>query len=208
MKKILLFIVLLMGLTLSAPSKESMSLNSHIPANDNLLRRILPDSIYSIVDKRQTLFYFFDGFGSVWSLLTKTDTGFIAFRGVRQSSKYGKDLVEPIGFNQNDSMRFFAANRALFLWGLDTFPKEVSKMEPIIDTMYNPFFPRLILFDSIGIRVFGPDKVIAFSGSDSVTFNDKYLHIKQLMLWLSFPRLREYFVDSVVFGPPPVPQGK
>lgn len=190
MKKILLFIVVMVGFTMSAAYQEPIS-DSGMTVEMKRLRRILPDSIYTMIENRPVLFYFYGHHGYGWCILTRAGTGYRIYRG-RVYEGRDEQLAEPLTFNHSDSVTFFSEYEALLSWGFDSIPVEASKMKPVkAEPLFLGYWESLELVDSCGRCIFDSGNARSFSGPDSVNFNKKFHKLVFAMTWLSAPIFQE-----------------
>lgn len=190
MKKILLFIVVMVGFTMSAAYQDSMS-DSGKSVEMKRFRRILPDSIYTMIENRPVLFYFYGHHGYSWCVITRCGNRYSIYRG-RVNEGRDEHLAEPLIFNHSDSVTFFSEHEALLSWGFDSLPVEVSKMKPVkSESLFLGYWESLELVDSCGKCIFDSDNTRSFSGPDSVNFNKKFHRLAFTMTWLSAPIFQE-----------------
>lgn len=162
-----------------------------------LLYRILPDSIHSMLHNKPILFYSYGHYGYSWAIATKTEDNIRVFSG-RVSYSGDCYLENPRGRNRFDSAAFFLANKSLLSWGIDSISTESLTMKPIKCDSCISIHSILSVIDSCGKTVFNSDNTIAFSGPDSLKFNNKFHKLCLIMRWLSDPEIRPYITDSMI----------
>ena len=189
MKKILLFIVVFLCVSLSMTSPKVCQINAK-----ELFRNILPDTLLTLVEKHPTIFYTYGHYGYSWALLVKLDNKIQAFSG-RVSSSGECFFTESTEFSKFDTVSFCMENRGLLLWGFDTIASEADGMRGVRRTHFVTFDTKLDVFNSDGENVFNSGGAIAFSGRDSLEFNKKYQRLCLIMRWISDAEFRQYITD-------------
>lgn len=164
---------------------------------DEILRKSLPDSVYSLLKGKSVIFYSSGHYGYSWSLIAKMDSGYHAFSG-RVSYGGEHHFNKPTEYNQFDTAHLFSQNQALFSWGLDTIASKVKSMKKISREPYVTFYTNLSIINSDGVNVFNSDDAVAYSGPDSLCFNKKYHKLCLIMWWLSDANIRQHIPDSIL----------
>ncbi len=127
MKTILIVFAVFLCMTLSSafggPTSGFNNDNS-----DDILRKSLPDSVYSLLEGKPVIFYSYGHYGYSWTLIAKMDSGYRAFSG---RVGYGGDchLNRPTEFNRFDSTLLFSKNQNLISWGLDSLSSIINSMK-------------------------------------------------------------------------------
>ena len=196
MKKLLFLAIAIFCITLLLASEKPIS-NSDNDESENILCRSLPDSIYSLVKNRPVIFYSYGHHGYTWAMIANIDGNLRAFSGrIGYDSRYLNESTEDDRF---DSTLLFSKNRALFSWGFDTIPTKSGVMRKVDREHYITFYTDLSIFNSEGNNVFNSNDAVAFSGPDSINFNQKFNRLSLIMYWLSFHKIREYIPEAEIF---------
>lgn len=198
MKKHIFIICLICSFLISAQKEEVT------PSYDFTLKtrlyRILPDSIYSIIEGKPIIYYSNNGnkyeeSGNNWSLITSIDNKWHVYN--YNSSSFPR-RIKRLLFDPADSAAFFSANRALFEWGLDTLAINLQKMKPIkpmVETSTRDTITVIKYWDKGAHSTHG---ATAFSGPDSAEFNAKLHKLILTMCWLSDDDIRKQLPDSLM----------
>lgn len=198
MKKIFLFIAVMLGTTLSSAFSESIP-NWDNTNSENILYRSLPDSLYPILKNKPIIFYSYGHYGYSWSLIALIDSTYRAFSG-RVGYLGDRHLNEATEANQFDTAQLFSQNSALLSWGFDTIPTEIIYMEKVNVKPYISFYIDFFVTDSVGKNVFSSDDAMVYSGSDSVNFNNKFHKLCLIMRWISDAGIRQFIPDSAIYS--------
>lgn len=197
MKKILFVIAAFLCMTLSLTSRNVES-NFNKCNKDEILRNVLPDSVYSLLKGKSVIFYSYGHYGYSWSLIAKMDSGYQTLSG--KVDYVGEQYFnKPSESNQFDTTHLFSKNHALFSWGFDTIASKVKSMKKISRDPYVTIYTNLSIINSDGVNVFNSDDAVAYSGPDSLCFNRKYHKLCLIMRWLSDTNIRQYIPDSVIY---------
>ena len=188
MKKLLLFFVFIIGLTMAADCDKTVS-KSENTFEKEWLRRVLPDSIYFKIENRPLIIHSYGHHGYSWTIISRIDTDYCAYVGrVHGDSEF----VRPMSSKNKYSLAFFSTFAPLMSWGFDSLLSQVSKMEPLEGkTMFAGYSESLKLIDSCGKCVFESKNSQSFSGPDSVAFNKNIHALEFIMMWLSSPELQQ-----------------
>ena len=186
-------------MTLSLSSRDAAS-NFNKCDKDEILRNVLPDSVYSLLKGKSVIFYSYGHYGYSWSLIAKMDSGYQALSG-RVSYVGELHFNKPTESSQFDTTHLFSQNNALFSWGFDTLASKIRSMKKISREPYVTFYTNLSIINSDGVNVFNSDDAVAYSGPDSLCFNKKYHRLCLIMRWLSDTNIRQYIPDSVINSP-------
>lgn len=197
MKKILLFIGLILFLNSFSAQNEQDLNNDRYKCAESLLKTIMPDTIYSLIENKPILFYTYGHYGYSWSLVTKVDSNNIhAFSG-RVSYSGNNHIIQSTESNRLDSIALFSANADIINWGFDTLPTEGLQMEAVKKN--DIFWTDLDVINCDGMIIFNSNGATVFTGPDSIIFNKKFQKLCLIMKWLSEPKIRKYIPDSVIF---------
>ena len=197
MKKILFVIAAFLCITLSLKS-SSVASDVNKCNQDEILRDVLPDSVYLLLKGKSVIFYSYGHYGYSWSLIAKMDSGYQTFSG-RVGYDGERHFNKPTESNQFDTTLLFSKNHALFSWGLDTIASEIKSMKKVSREPYVTFYTNLSIINSDGVNVFNSDDAVAYSGPDSLFFNEKYHKLCLIMRWISDTNIRQYIPDSVIY---------
>ncbi len=152
------------------------------------LHRILPDSICESLKNRHVLLYKRGHCGYLWSLISRADSAYEVFYGCVYYDGH-RD------FAPFDSLKLLSRNASVIDWGLYSLPGEAQTMTPLKRRVYDPISTSLTVYSSGGETVFSSRNTETYAGADSVIFNRRYGRLDLLMMWLSFPYIRQYITD-------------
>lgn len=197
MKKILFFIAAILYVTLSSASGKPISDQDNINS-ENILYRSLPDSLYSLLKNKSVIFYSYGHYGYSWSLIALIDGNYRTFSG-RVGYLGDRHLSVMTESSRFDTTRLFSQNHALLSWGFDTISTEVRYMKKVRRQPYATSYSDLSVIDPEGKIVFNSDDAIAYSGPDSLGFNNKLNKLCLIMRWLSDAGFRQLIPDSLIY---------
>lgn len=134
----------------------------------------LDDSIVSIIEGKEFLYYTKGHHGHIWSLVVSEKERYILISG---------------NTRKNDCLRIdtIYTSEPILKWGLDTMKSYCHKMKPVEKSSYWPFYERLVLFSSSREPIFDCTETDTYSGTDSVIFNKKLNELKYFMYWNAVP---------------------
>lgn len=131
------------------------------------------DSIADIIEEKEFLYYTKGHRGHIWSLVTSEQEHYILISGNTRNHDWRIDTIfidEPV-----------------LKWGLDTMELYCHEMESVKNISDWPFHERLVLFSSQKEIIFDCMETFTYSGTDSVTFNNKLNELKYFMYWIAVP---------------------
>lgn len=163
-----------------------------------ILKRTLPDSLYTILKKRPIIFYSRGHYGYGWSLIARMDSTCSIYSGrVSYSGDlYIDKIPDAIPF---DTTKLISHNSALLSWAFDSISVQAINMTKVNSSHYVTLWTDLSVFNSDGEEIFNSDNAQQFLGPDSVEFNKKFHKLSLIMWWLSDSSIRKYIPDSAIF---------
>lgn len=136
--------------------------------------RNFSDSITSIVDNKEFLYYIRGHHGHIWSLVVPDKNRYILVSGNTRNNDCRIDTV--------------SLHAPVLKWGLDTMTFYCHNMKQLEDMSYEPFFyERLVLFSPQKEVIFDCTNTDAYCSPDSAIFNTKLNNLKYLMYWIAVP---------------------
>lgn len=194
MKNLILIIVLAICLNLVASNKQNQYSSSN--SDLNYLYRTLSDSMISLIENKPMILYMCGHHAHVWSVIIINENKYQIVCG-RGNSRGVNTIYKPIEPHLFDTTSFFSAHKEIISWGFDTMPYQAHRMKAIRSSEFILYNGNLSTISMDSTKSFNSNYAIAFSGPDSIEFNSKFHKLKEVMLWLAFPLIREYTPDSV-----------
>ncbi|MDE7153573.1 MAG: hypothetical protein K2O00_03900 [Muribaculaceae bacterium] len=197
MKKLLFLPTLIIVLSIfSVLGTPVQNLNS--AESENILKRSLPDSLYTKLKNRPIIFYSSGHYGYSWSLIARIDSTYQIYCGrvSYTGDQNNNETSESIPF---DTTKLIIHNNAILSWGFDSISVEATNMEKVYRSNYITLCTDLYVFNSNGVNIFNSGDAISFAGRDSIGFNEKFQKLCLIMMWLSDSRIRKYIPDSAIY---------
>lgn len=196
MKKYILIICLICSFLISAQKEEVTP--SYDFSLKTRLYKILPDSIYTIIEDNPIIFYSNDSsvYGSFWSLIVYTDNNYCVYS--YNPFPYHR-YIKRVKFDPADSASFFSANQVLFEWGFDTLAIKMQKMKAIEPKAETSIHDTITVIKNWDKGAYSTHGITEFSGPDSVNFNNKLHKLILTMCWLSDDDIRNQLPDSIMY---------
>ena len=131
------------------------------------------DTITGLIEEKEFLYYTKGHIGHIWSLAVPENDHYIIVSGNTRNNVCRIDTI--------------SINEPVLKWGFDSMALYYHKIKPIDRSFNSPFYERLVLCSPQKEIIFDCIDTYAYSGPDSVNFNNKLTKLKYLMYWLATP---------------------